>query len=53
MTLIARDLMVGNPKLEELGYGEEALGHNAISAGFKASVNGRIISRMVILWRRF
>lgn len=35
MTLIARDLMVGNPKLEELGYGEEALGHNAISAGFQ------------------
>ncbi|HHT7010170.1 TPA: L-fucose isomerase [Bacillus cereus] len=35
MTLIARDLMVGNPKLEELGYGEAALGHNAISAGFQ------------------
>ncbi|MGN4819445.1 L-fucose isomerase [Bacillus cereus group sp. MYBK139-2] len=35
MTLIARDLMVGNPKLEELGSGEEALGHNAISAGFQ------------------
>ncbi|UTM15717.1 L-fucose isomerase [Bacillus paranthracis] len=35
MTLIARHLMVGNPKLEELGYGEEALGHNAISAGFQ------------------
>ncbi|WP_412036302.1 L-fucose isomerase [Bacillus pacificus] len=35
MTLIARDLMVGNPKLEELGYGEEVLGHNAISAGFQ------------------
>ncbi|MFW5685882.1 MAG: L-fucose isomerase, partial [Spirochaetota bacterium] len=35
MTLIARDLMVGNPKLAEMGYGEEALGHNAISAGFQ------------------
>jgi L-fucose/D-arabinose isomerase len=35
MTLIARDLMVGNSKLEELGYGEEALGHNAIAAGFQ------------------
>ncbi|WP_448162831.1 L-fucose isomerase [Bacillus mobilis] len=35
MTLIGRDLMVGNLKLEELGYGEEALGHNAISAGFQ------------------
>ncbi|WP_370670842.1 L-fucose isomerase [Alicyclobacillus acidiphilus] len=35
MTLIARDLMVGNDKLDELGYGEEALGHNAIAAGFQ------------------
>jgi len=35
MSIIARDLMVGNPKLEELGYGEEALGHNTIAAGFQ------------------
>jgi L-fucose isomerase len=35
MALIARDLMVGNPRLKELGYGEEALGHNAIAAGFQ------------------
>jgi L-fucose/D-arabinose isomerase len=35
MTLIARDLMVGNPKLIKLGYGEEALGHNAILSGFQ------------------
>jgi L-fucose isomerase len=35
MTLIARDLMVGNPVLEKMGYGEEALGHNAIAAGFQ------------------
>jgi L-fucose isomerase len=35
MTLIARDLMVGNPKLAALGFGEEALGHNAIAAGFQ------------------
>lgn len=35
MTLIARDLMVGNPILSEMGYGEEALGHNAIVAGFQ------------------
>jgi L-fucose isomerase len=35
MAMIARDLMVGNLRLEELGYGEEALGHNAIAAGFK------------------
>jgi L-fucose isomerase len=35
MTLIARDLMVGNPHLAELGFGEEALGHNALAAGFQ------------------
>jgi L-fucose isomerase len=35
MTMIARDLMVGNPRLAELGFGEEALGHNAIAGGFQ------------------
>ncbi len=35
MALIARDLMVGNPRLAESGAGEEALGHNAILAGFQ------------------
>jgi L-fucose isomerase len=30
-----RDLMVGNPKLKEMGHGEEALGRNAIVAGFQ------------------
>lgn len=35
MTIIARDLMVGNPRLAELGHGEEALGHNAIASGFQ------------------
>ncbi|WP_141504533.1 L-fucose isomerase [Paenibacillus luteus] len=35
MTQIARDLMVGNPQLAELGFGEEAGGHNAIVAGFQ------------------
>ena len=35
MTLIVRDLMVGNPKLKEMGFGEEALGHNALAAGFQ------------------
>jgi L-fucose/D-arabinose isomerase len=35
MAMIARDLMVGNPRLAELGFGEEALGHNAILAGFQ------------------
>ncbi len=35
MTLIARDLMVGNPKLKELGHGEESKGRNAILGGFQ------------------
>lgn len=35
MTIIMRDLMVGNPRLKKLGYKEEALGHNAIAAGFQ------------------
>ena len=35
MTIIARDLMIGNPRLAELGFGEEALGHNAILSGFQ------------------
>lgn len=35
MTMIARDLMIGNAKLGEKGFGEEALGHNAIAAGFQ------------------
>ena len=35
MALIGRDLMVGNPRLAELGFGEEALGHNAIASGFQ------------------
>lgn len=35
MMIIVRDLMKGNPKLHELGFKEEALGHNAIAAGFQ------------------
>lgn len=35
MYLIIRDLMVGNPKLAELGFKEESLGHNALVAGFQ------------------
>ena len=35
MTLIIRDLMQGNPKLREMGFLEEALGHNAIAGGFQ------------------
>lgn len=35
MALIARDLMIGNSRLNELGFGEEALGRNGILAGFQ------------------
>ena len=35
MTIIMRDLMRGNPRLREAGFKEEALGHNAIVAGFQ------------------
>ena len=35
MTLIARDLMIGNPELAALGFEEEANGHNAIAGGFQ------------------
>lgn len=35
MAMITRDLMIGNPRLDELGFGEEALGRNAIVGGFQ------------------
>ncbi|HLR00566.1 MAG TPA: L-fucose isomerase [Sphingobacterium sp.] len=35
MTLVIRDLMKGNDKLNDLGFQEEALGHNAIVSGFQ------------------
>lgn len=35
MALIGRDLMVGNEKLAEMGYDEEAMGHNALVSGFQ------------------
>lgn len=35
MAIIGRDLMVGNPKLKNMGYGEESFGHNAIAGGFQ------------------
>lgn len=35
MTLVFRDLMIGNPRLAELGFEEEAMGHNAIAGGFQ------------------
>jgi len=35
MTIIMRDMMIGNEKLNEIGSCEEALGHNAIAGGFQ------------------
>ena len=35
MTMITRDLMIGNPRLHELGFYEEAMGRNALVSGFQ------------------
>jgi L-fucose isomerase len=35
MTIIARDMMVGNPKLKDIDFEEESMGYNAIAAGFQ------------------
>ncbi|MCQ2380216.1 MAG: L-fucose isomerase, partial [Victivallaceae bacterium] len=35
MAMIARDLLVGNPRLAELGFVEESNGNNAILGGFQ------------------
>ena len=35
MTIIMRDIMLGNPKLEQLGFYEESLGRNAVAGGFQ------------------
>lgn len=35
MTIIIRDLMTGNEKLEQLGFAEEAHGHDALVSGFQ------------------
>lgn len=35
MTLIIRDILSGNPRLADLGFGEEALGRNGILGGFQ------------------
>ncbi len=35
MTLIVRDLMIGNPNLEKIGFEEESQGHNALISGFQ------------------
>ncbi len=35
MAMIARDLMVGSPKLVEMGFKEQGQGHQAIASGFQ------------------
>ena len=35
MTVVIRDIMFGNPKLDELGWHEEALGRNGVVGGFQ------------------
>ena len=35
MTLICKDILLGNPNLANLGFHEEALGRNAIAGGFQ------------------
>lgn len=39
MTLIVRDILFGNKKLDEMGWHEEALGKNAVAAGFQGQRN--------------
>ncbi len=34
-TIIVKDILYGNPKLDEMGWHEEALGKNAIVGGFR------------------
>jgi len=35
LTVIVKDILFGNPKLDELGWHEEALGKNAVAGGFQ------------------
>ena len=39
MTMVIRDILYGNPKLDELGWHEEALGKNAVAGGFQGQRN--------------
>ncbi|OYL10551.1 hypothetical protein AK84_01860 [Streptococcus pneumoniae K2557] len=47
MFMIGRDLMVGNPRLAELGFEEEAVGHHALVAGFQGQ---RSVDRPFSKW---
>lgn len=39
MTLVIRDILYGNKKLDDMGWHEEALGKNAVAAGFQGQRN--------------
>ena len=52
MTLAIRDIMLGNPKLAEMGYEEEALGRNAIFGGFQGQRMWTDFSRTPTLQRQ-
>jgi len=39
MTIVVKDILFGNKKLDELGWHEEALGKNAIGGGFQGQRN--------------
>lgn len=39
MTLVMRDILYGNKKLDEMGWHEEALGKNAVAGGFQGQRN--------------
>jgi L-fucose/D-arabinose isomerase len=39
MSLVMRDILFGNPKLDDLGWHEEALGKNAVAGGFQGQRN--------------
>ncbi len=39
MTMVMRDILYGNKKLDEMGWHEEALGKNAVAGGFQGQRN--------------
>ena len=39
MTIVIKDILYGNKKLDEMGWHEEALGKNALAAGFQGQCN--------------
>lgn len=39
MTIVMRDILYGNSKLDELGWHEEAMGKNAVAGGFQGQRN--------------